>query len=108
MGIIGRDVLRKFVIVIGRINAPSMTVPKENTTVPGLEATTANDSGGLVAEEKVPDEDAVCGQRYSFSLKKALSTSLDDSNTRKKPSQSSTPVKGSDAPKVTKSSSQAL
>jgi hypothetical protein len=104
--LIGLDALIVSLILLGRMSTPTMCLP-EISGGHGIEGATGSDSKGHMADLKETDKEAPYGQRYSFSLKRGSTASVEDANTRKKPTQASTPIKHSDAQKATKSCGQA-
>jgi hypothetical protein len=104
--LIGLDALIVSGILLGRMSAPTVHLLQIFGGL-GIEGATSSDSEGHMAVLKETDEEAPYGQRYSFSLKRGSTASVEDANSRKKPTQASTPVKRSDVVKATKSCGQA-
>jgi hypothetical protein len=94
--VISLDALNVSLILLGRMSSPTECL-LEISGGHGIEGATGNDSEGHMADWKETDEEALYGQRYSFSLKRGSTASVDDANTKKKPTQASTLVKRSDA-----------
>jgi hypothetical protein len=104
--VIGPHALNNWLMLTRRMSTPTVFLP-ESSEGHGVDGANSSESEGCLAEVKEVEEEAPYGQRYSFSLKRGLCTSVDDAKTRRKPTQASTPVKRSDLQKVTKSFGQA-
>jgi hypothetical protein len=93
--------LTMYCVLIGQASTPGVALLVEATTTPPNIRSQAS-------EVVHPLDEAGSAPRYSFSLKRALNSSLDDSTTKKKCSQHAITPEGNDAPKGAKSSTQAL
>jgi hypothetical protein len=77
--VIGPHALNNWLMLTRRMSTPTVFLP-ESSEGHGVDGANSSESEGCLAEVKEVEEEAPYGQRYSFSLKRGLCTSVDDAN----------------------------